>query len=238
MATAVLAGSTGQVGSHILTTLLSHPTISTLHAYTRRDLPPTASANPKLHPIKSSNLSTWPSLFPSNSSIFLSGLATTRAAAGGTLESQIKIDRDANAALAEAAARNGISTYVLISGVGANSKSWFAYTRMKGELEEAVQRMGFRHVVILRPGFISNGQRGARGEAGMAEMGLRRLAGVAGKVSTRWLKDGWAQDAEVIARAAVNAGVQCLEGKRKEEGVWVLGPADIVRLGRTEWAMG
>lgn len=32
------------------------------------------------------------------------------------------------------------------------------------------------------------------------------------------LKDFWAQDVDVIARAAIAAGMQCLEGK-KEEGV-------------------
>lgn len=41
-------------------------------------------------------------------------------------------------------------------------------------------------------------------------------------------------DDHVIAKAAVNAGLQCLNGEFKE-AVWELGQADIVRLGRTEW---
>lgn len=59
---------------------------------------------------------------------------------------------------------------------------------------------------------------------------FRSLAKSLGSVSNG-LKDFWAQDAEVIARAAVSAGLQGLEKK----GVVVLEQSDIVRLGRTEW---
>lgn len=43
-----------------------------------------------------------------------------------------------------------------------------------------------------------------------------------------------ALDDDVIARAAVNAGLKCLNGEVKE-AVLELGQADIVRFGRTEW---
>lgn len=56
----------------------------------------------------------------------------------------------------------------------------------------------------------------------------------AGSWSGNRLKDFWAQDADVIAKAAVRAGVDCVEG-RETERFRVLGQADIVRLGRTEW---
>jgi hypothetical protein len=38
---------------------------------------------------------------------------------------------------------------------------------------------------------------------------------------------------EVIARAAVSAGLKASEGKG--EKVWDVGQSEIVRLGRTEW---
>lgn len=68
----------------------------------------------------------------------------------------------------------------------------------------------------------------------MAEAVLRKIAGAAGSVSNK-LKDFWAQDDEVIARAAVKAGLDGLNGAGGEEKVRILGQADIVRLGRTEW---
>jgi len=69
---------------------------------------------------------------------------------------------------------------------------------------------------------------------------MRKVAGMAGWLNAG-LKDFWAQDAEVIGRAAVNAGLRALEGKDGENEipkVWELGQADIVRLGRTEWKDG
>jgi hypothetical protein len=97
---------------------------------------------------------------------------------------------------------------------------------MKGELEDSVKELGFKHTVIVRPGLIV----GDRTESRPAEAGLRALARGLRSLTPK-ATDFWAQDAGVIAKAAVNAGVQCLEGK-KEEGVWVLGMADIMSLGK------
>lgn len=75
---------------------------------------------------------------------------------------------------------------------------------------------------------------GQRTETRVAEAVLRKIAGGMGFVSNK-LVDFWAQDAEVIARAAVKAGLEGLKGVGGEEKVKVLGQSDIVRLGRTEW---
>tara|TARA_R110002003_G_scaffold3_16_gene91 strand:+ start:2457 stop:2933 length:477 start_codon:yes stop_codon:yes gene_type:complete len=155
-----------------------------------------------------------------------SGLGTTKAGAGG-LENQRKIDYDLNLELAKAAKEAGVDTYVLISAAGVSSKSMFAYPKMKGELEDAVRALNFKHTVFLRPGFIA-GERTSR-EAGFAEVAMRWVAKGLGGVSNA-LKDPWAQDGELIAKAAVAAGVKCLEGR--EEGVWEVGQGDIVKLGR------
>ena len=171
----------------------------------------------------------WRKQYPSGVDVFISSLGTTRATAGG-FENQRKIDYDLNVELAKAAKEAGTKSYVLISSSGANSSSMFGYMKMKGELEDAVKALDFEHVVILQPGLIV-GQRASG--TGIAELVLKKTATGAGSLSNR-LKDFWAQDAEVIARAAVRAGLDCVEGKEKEK-VRVLGQADVVRLGRTEW---
>ena len=117
---------------------------------------------------------------------------------------------------------------MLISTAGAKANAYVPYSKMKGELEDAVKGLGFRYTVILRPGLIV----GEREDTRVVEGVVRRLAGWAGMLGNG-AKDFWAQDAEVIARAAVRAGVECVEGKR-EEGVWVLEQGDIVRLGKKD----
>lgn len=131
--------------------------------------------------------------------------------------------------MARTARDAGTKVYVLVSSTGANTASNIPYSRMKGEIEEEVKALGFERTVILRPGLIA----GQREESRPMEAAARFLAGFAGKLHSG-LKDGWAQDAEVIGRAAVNAGVKALEGDVPEgsEKVWVLYGNEILRVGK------
>jgi len=205
--------------------LKSLDNVSKVYPFTRKDIPTDA----KVTPIIAKDTAEWTEKFPSGASILLSALGTTRANAGG-LEQQRKVDYDLNVAMAQAAKAAGVRVYVLISSSGANSKSSIPYTKMKGEIEEAVTAIDFEHVVILRPGLIV----GQRNESRLAEGIFRNIAMAAGAISGDRLKDFWAQDDVVIARAAVRAGLDCLEGQQKEKFM-LLGQSDIVRLGKTEW---
>lgn len=101
---------------------------------------------------------------------------------------------------------------------------------MKAELEEAVTELGFDHTIILRPGLIVGTREGSR----PPEAILRGIANVMGGLTGGMAKDFWAQDADVIARAAVSAGLKALNGEVKEN-VLILEQADVVRLGKKEW---
>jgi len=142
------------------------------------------------------------------------------------VDKQRAIDYDLNYALAQEAQKAGVSTYVLISSSGADATSWIPYSKMKGQLEDDVGKLGFKHVVILRPGLIV-GERGSH-DSRPPEFMLRKVAGWLGNVG---LKDAWAQDADVIAKAAVKAGELCLEGKH-EDSIWIVGQSEIVKLGK------
>ena len=101
---------------------------------------------------------------------------------------------------------------------------------MKAELEEAVKELGFEHTVLVRPGLIT----GDRQESRPAEFAIRKIAGCMSLLG-KWAVDFWAQDKDVIAKAAVSAGLKALEGGESVPKVWVLEQSDVVRLGRTEW---
>ncbi|KAG8631918.1 hypothetical protein KVT40_001058 [Elsinoe batatas] len=250
-----LAGGTGLVGSNILKTLGLHAGIDSIYALGRRDFPSSevGAFAFKFKPLIASESSQWGSLLSpelkskgSSSFIFFSALGTTRAQAGG-LETQRKVDHELPVSLAKSfvaehgsAAEGKKSVFVLISSSGANPSSFFAYPKMKGETEEEVKALlkkvgsthGLDHVVILRPGLIVGTRR--EKDSRPAEWVLRKIATFAGNVLGNGFKDFWAQDADVIARAAVNAALKCVDGQQKE-AVWLLSQSDIVRLGRTEW---
>lgn len=101
---------------------------------------------------------------------------------------------------------------------------------MKGEIEEDIKALEFERTIILRPGIII----GDRQESRPAEAVARYIVGMIGSLNPAW-KDRLAQDAEVIARAAVNAGLRVLQDRSHTDTdkVWVLNSSDIIQVGRT-----
>ena len=231
MAKALVLGSTGLVGSFIVSTLRTTPSFSSIEIIARRSPAASKDGAVPVSEFVEKDTTKWAghvsSLTPPASVIF-SGLATTRAAAGG-FDKQYKIEHDLNVELAKAAKDAGAKTYVLISASGADAKSSLAYVRMKGEIEEHIKEIGFDHTIIVQPGLIV----GQREESRMVEGVFRGLASGMGKLHSS-LKDFWAQDADVIAKAAISAAIKAEKGEVKDK-VWVIGQKDIVRLGLKEW---
>lgn len=104
------------------------------------------------------------------------------------------------------------------------------YSKMKGELDEAVKGLDFDHTIILKPGLLV----GSRQDSRPPEFAARKVADFLGYISGNRLKDVWAQDADVVAKAAVAAAMEAVDGRNGEK-VRVLGQSDIVRLGRELW---
>ena len=159
---------------------------------------------------------------------FLSALGTTRGQAG-SFEAQRKIDYDLNLSLAQAAKDSGVKVYVLISSTGVSVNSPLPYSKMKAQLDEAVKGLQFDHTIILKPGLLL----GSRQDTRYGEAIARGVAKGIGMIS-KALTDPFSQDADTVAKAAVSAAIQCVEGKR-EKGVWIISQSEIVKLGRKEW---
>jgi uncharacterized protein YbjT (DUF2867 family) len=85
--------------------------------------------------------------------ILFSCLGTTLKQAG-SMTAQRRVDVDYQLRAAELAAEQGVSDYVLVSSSGANAKSLSPYLKMKGELEEAVKALSFKHITILQPSLL------------------------------------------------------------------------------------
>ena len=185
-----------------------------------------------MKPHISTNTATWPDFLLQLSpppGAFISALGTTRGLAG-SFEAQRAIDYDLNLSLANAAKDSGIKVYVLISSAAVSATSPLPYSKMKGELEIAIKEIGFPHTVIVKPGLLV----GKRDDTRPSEAIFRYVAKGLGVMSKAWLTDWWAQDVDVIGKAAASAAIQCIEGKR-DKGVWMIDQAEIIKLGRTQW---
>ncbi|KAL2162011.1 hypothetical protein VTH06DRAFT_7796 [Thermothelomyces fergusii] len=232
MTSTLLFGGTGAVGSHILSTLLGDSSVAAVHTISRRE---PKAAGPTLRATVEADTAQWAArlraIQPAPSAVF-SALGTTRAQAGG-IANQWKIDHDLNVELARAAREAGARHFVFVSsaGTGGPVARLLPYSKMKRGVESAIRELGFETAIILRPGLII-ADREVPHQGGPLLVGTARALG-------RWLGpsmgyDWWAQESEVIARAAVHAAKIAEEGKAPQK-VWVLEQSDIVRLGRTEW---
>lgn len=145
---AVLIGATGLVGSEILQLLLADERFSKVTVLSRRS---TGVQNSKLdeHIVDFKNINQWKNY--THGDMAFSALGTTKKLAG-SLEGQYEVDYTYQAEFARACAQGGVERFILISAMGANSQSRIPYSRMKGQLEDFVESLGFQHIHILRPG--------------------------------------------------------------------------------------
>ena len=147
---AIVIGATGLVGKQLIIQLLEHPSFSKVTILSRRSL---NIENPKLEEviIDFDKLNDYKSKITGG--VLFSCMGTTIKKAK-TKESQYRIDFTYQYQKAQIAADNGVPDYVLVSSSGANSNSSIFYSRIKGELEDAITSLSFKKVRILRPSIL------------------------------------------------------------------------------------
>jgi uncharacterized protein YbjT (DUF2867 family) len=72
----------------------------------------------------------------------------------GSVKKMEEIDRDLPVALASVASANGVKRIAVVSALGANPKSSNYYLRIKGEMEEEIQKLKFENIAIVRPSLL------------------------------------------------------------------------------------
>ena len=149
----LLAGASGLVGGQLLQLLLNDPGVSCIHALSRK---PLSVSNPKLQ-VHVVDFISLPQLPPADEAYLALG---TTIKIAGSKEAFRAVDFDANLAVAQAAIRAGVSRIGLVSAGGANARSSMFYTRVKGELEEALRALPLTTLVIARPSLLLDSRSG------------------------------------------------------------------------------
>ena len=144
---ALVVGATGAVGKDLVQQLLADEAFERVDIFVRREVPIPAEKL-HVHIVDFDRPETWADQLQGD--VLFSCLGTTIRAAGSQ-DAQWKVDYTYQYEVAKAARAHGVKAYVLVSSVGANAKSKVFYTKMKGALDEAVQKLGFEGCFILRP---------------------------------------------------------------------------------------
>ena len=157
MKRAIIFGSSGFVGSHLLRELLNSPDYGEVIAVVRNDR---GMSHPKLKTLLGDYNSVRAlGTAVSGDEIFIC-LGTTRKASPNKGD-YYRVDHDYPLLAAQLAKANGASSVFLVSAVGANPNSRFFYVKTKGETERDIARLSFKHAHFFRPSMIT-GQREKR----------------------------------------------------------------------------
>ena len=163
---ALLIGATGATGTDLLEKLLNDATFDEVTIFVRK---PIAVTNDKLmvHVVDFDQPEEWKHLVKGD--VAFSCLGTTLKTAGSK-EAQRKVDYDYQYNFAKAAKENNVAHFILVSSYGANSKSSIFYSRIKGELEDAVQTLRFHKTTIFNPGMLQRKNTDRSGEVVMEKV--------------------------------------------------------------------
>ncbi|VXC02204.1 NAD-dependent dehydratase [Luteimonas sp. 9C] len=201
-ATVLLVGATGLVGGHALDRLLADPRIARVIAPVRRPLP-------HRHARLSAPVVDFEAL-PDDAALWrvdavICALGTTIRAAGSR-ETFRRVDHDYPLAVGAHARRQGARAFALTSAMGADARSRVFYSRVKGELEVALQAQGWPSLTLVRPGLIG----GDRDEVRPAERTAARVLGVLGPVlPRRWRISPAPHVADALVDHALAAAPGC-----------------------------
>ena len=144
---ALVIGATGAVGKDLVEQLLKDDSFDRVDVFVRREMP-LLSSKLVSHVVDFDHTESWAGLLTGD--VLFSCLGTTIKAAGSQ-DAQWKVDYTYQFEVAKAAQANGVQQYILVSSVGADAHSKIFYSRMKGQLDEEVAKLGFPGCFILRP---------------------------------------------------------------------------------------
>ena len=150
MKTALLFGSTGLVGGHVLNQLIQNDNYSKIKIFVRSSI---QINNSKIEVIQTdfNNLEKHKEQIVGDECYFCIG--TTKKNSPDKNEYQ-RIELDIPKQVAQIAKSNNIKSYFFVSSGYANSKSSGDYLKYKGLVEEEILSLGFSKIGIMRPSFI------------------------------------------------------------------------------------
>ncbi|GAA4026738.1 oxidoreductase [Hymenobacter glaciei] len=192
--TALLAGATGLIGSQLLPLLLASERYAKVIVVGRKAVP---TIHPKLVQVVTELDKLEAVRLKLIADDVFCCLGTTMAQAGSK-EAFFKVDFLYVVQLAALAAGNFAAQFMVVSSMGADAESRIYYSRVKGEMEAAVQQAPFRAIHIFRPSLLL-------GERATPRLG-ERLGAVVLKL-TRPLLRGPLQKYRPVPGAAVAAAM-------------------------------
>lgn len=150
--TAAIIGATGMTGNYLLHEILTDGYYETIRVIVRR---PYAKSDARVD-VKLVDFADYESLklaIDGCDALFCN-IGTTQSKVKGDNKLYRKIDFDIPVKAARACKETGCEKFLIVSSVGADSKSRNFYLRLKGEVEDALAQSGVKQVHIMQPSML------------------------------------------------------------------------------------
>ena len=205
--TALLAGATGLIGSELLPLLLASERYAKVIVVGRRAV---ALEHPKLTQVVIDLGQLEAERLRLIADDVYCCLGTTRQQAGSK-EAFFEVDFLHVVKLAATTAANFAAQFLVVSSLGADVKSRFYYSQVKGEMESAVRKVPFRAIHIFRPSLLL-------GERAAPRLG-ERIGGWLLALARPLLRGSWQKYRPVAATSVAAAMLQA--AKEEADGTRV-----------------
>ncbi len=204
--TALIAGASGLVGGYCLREILENPQYDKVISLVRT---PQGITHPKLREIVVDFDLLEKFIKNTKANAVYCCLGTTRQKTP-SLQAYRKVDFEYVLSLAKISLKNGSRQFLVVSSMGANPNSSLFYSRLKGEMEEAVSAVPFQAVHIMRPSFILGEK--DRKERRPSERFMEKVLKPLSPLFIGPFKKYRPIQAQTIAKAMVNLARQQLSG--------------------------
>ena len=150
MKTALIFGSSGLIGNHFLDLITNDNNYNKIKLFVRSE---PSKVNSKIEIIKTDfdNLENQKNITTGDDCFFFIG--TTRKNTPDKNE-YIKVEYNIPVEVAKIAKSNSINNFIYISSLGANPNAASLYLKNKGQTEEALIKLNFSNLSILRPSIL------------------------------------------------------------------------------------
>ena len=150
MKTALVFGSSGLIGGHLLNQLIQNNNYTKIKIFVRSEL---EINNPKVEIIKIdfNNLENHIEDIKGDDCFFCIG--TTKQNSPDKNEYQ-RVELEVPKQIAQIAKSNLVNSFIFVSALYANPKSSGNYVRFKGMVEEELKRLNFPKLALMRPSFL------------------------------------------------------------------------------------
>lgn len=146
---ALIIGASGLIGQELMKQLLADERFETVTVWVRKRL---EVSDPKLIQ-QVVDFDALPQTWEHSVDYVFCALGTTIKKAGSEA-AQYKIDYEYVVNAAKACRQNKVSSFAVVSSLGANHTSSNFYIRTKGEMEQSLMEIGFNRLVIARPSLL------------------------------------------------------------------------------------